>query len=281
MNHKRVQRLWREEGLQRPAPRKRKRARPADGSVRRHRAQHPHEVWAMDFQFDATSDGRRLKLLNVIDEHSRLCLATRVGRRCKAKDVVAVLEDLSSLYPAPVFIHRSGAVAPVAMGVLVQLGVTDPVPALNAPAIPHQLQQGFWGGAQAGEEEMGLPEDLAVASANGGHLHDPAGAAPGLTDVLRCLFGTQSPGDVAPVALLVIHCETRDVAFPLELAADLTVQSLLVALHGQQEVGPLLLELLKNGRWVWSASAWISTPSRSSSPSSCFSTARSWFAPVA
>ena len=107
VNHKRVQRLWREKGLQRPTPRKRKRARPADGSVRRHRAEHPHQVWAMDFQFDATADGRRLKFLNVIDEHSRFCLAIRVGRRCKAKDVVAVLEDLTSLYPAPAFIRRT------------------------------------------------------------------------------------------------------------------------------------------------------------------------------
>ncbi len=49
VNHKRVQRLWREEGLQRPTPRKRKRARPADGSVRRHRAENPHQVWAMDW----------------------------------------------------------------------------------------------------------------------------------------------------------------------------------------------------------------------------------------
>ncbi len=105
VNHKRVHRLWREEGLQRPTPRKRKRARPADGSVRRHRAEYPHQVWAMDFQFDATADGRRLKFLNVIDEHSRLCLAIRVGRRCKAKDVVAVLEELNSLYPAPAFIR--------------------------------------------------------------------------------------------------------------------------------------------------------------------------------
>ena len=61
----------------------------------------PHQVWAMDFQFDATADGRRLKFLNVIDEHSRLCLAIRVGRRCKAKDVVTVLEELTSLYSAP------------------------------------------------------------------------------------------------------------------------------------------------------------------------------------
>jgi len=59
----------------------------------------------MDFQFDATADGRRLKVLNVIDEYSRLCLAIRVGRRCKANNVAAVLEDLTSLYPAPAFIR--------------------------------------------------------------------------------------------------------------------------------------------------------------------------------
>ncbi|NDC38585.1 MAG: IS3 family transposase, partial [Proteobacteria bacterium] len=47
MNHNRAQRLWREESLKRPTPRKRKRARPADGSVRRQRAEHPHQVWAM------------------------------------------------------------------------------------------------------------------------------------------------------------------------------------------------------------------------------------------
>ena len=59
----------------------------------------------MDFQFDAKADGRRLKFLNVIDEQSRLCLAIRDGRRCKAKDVVAVLENLTSLYLTPTFIR--------------------------------------------------------------------------------------------------------------------------------------------------------------------------------
>lgn len=57
----------------------------------------------MNFRFDATADGHRLKFLNVIDEHSRLCLAIQVVRRCKAKDVVAVLEELTSLYPTPAF----------------------------------------------------------------------------------------------------------------------------------------------------------------------------------
>ena len=59
----------------------------------------------MDFQFDATADGRRLKFLNVIDHNSRICLAIRVGRRCKAEDMVPVLEELTSLYSAPAFIR--------------------------------------------------------------------------------------------------------------------------------------------------------------------------------
>ena len=56
------------------------------------RAEYSHHVWAIDFQFDQTMDGRTLKFHNVINEYSRLCLEIRVGRRRKAKDVVAVLE---------------------------------------------------------------------------------------------------------------------------------------------------------------------------------------------
>ena len=136
---------------------------------------------------------------------------------------------------------------------------------------------------------VGGLERLAVAAAGGDHLDDQAGAAPGFSDVLRCLFCPQRPADVAAVADLVIRCQKRDVPLSLELALDLAVQGLLVGYSfgedfvydGQQEVGPLLRELPKNGRCVCRASAWISTPSRSSSPSSCLSTARSWFSPVA
>ena len=71
--------------------------------MRCHRAEHPHQLRVMDFQFDVTADGRRLKFLNVIDEHSRLCLAIRVAKRCKAKDVVTTLEELTSVYRAPTF----------------------------------------------------------------------------------------------------------------------------------------------------------------------------------
>ena len=57
------------------------------------------------------------------------------------------------------------------------------------------------------------------------------------------------------MADLVIRCHKRDVTLSLELALDLAMQRLLVAFDGQEEVGPLLLELPKNGRWVCKASA--------------------------
>ncbi|MCX5946902.1 MAG: DDE-type integrase/transposase/recombinase [Cyanobacteria bacterium] len=58
-------------------------------------------MWAIDFQFDQTMDARRLKFLNIVDEFSRVCLAIRVGRRCKAVDVIDAIEELFKQYPAP------------------------------------------------------------------------------------------------------------------------------------------------------------------------------------
>ncbi|QPN59765.1 hypothetical protein H8F24_17770 [Synechococcus sp. CBW1002] len=106
-----------------------------------------------------------------------------------------------------------------------ELGVTDPVPALNAPAVSHQLQQGFWGCAQAGEKQMRGMKGLAVTGSGGHHLDDPAGADPGLSDVLWGRLGTQTPGDLSAVADLVIRRQERDLALALELAADLAMSS--------------------------------------------------------
>jgi putative transposase len=95
VNRKAVQRLWREEGLRVPA-RRRKRQRlgsstcPAD----RLAAEHPDHVWALDYQFDQTTDGRILKLLNVVDEHTREALAITVDRRIDADATVAALDRL-------------------------------------------------------------------------------------------------------------------------------------------------------------------------------------------
>ncbi len=80
INRKRVQRLWREEGLRVPA-RRRKRQRLGDSTVPadRLRAERPDHVWALDFQFDQTADGRILKLLHVVDEFTREALAIECG----------------------------------------------------------------------------------------------------------------------------------------------------------------------------------------------------------
>jgi putative transposase len=100
VNHKRIRRLWREEGPRRPAgPRKRRRSTPDQSE--RLRAEHPNQVWAIDFQFDETTDGRRLKLANIVDEHTREALAMRVGRTCTADDLVEVLAGLVAVRGAP------------------------------------------------------------------------------------------------------------------------------------------------------------------------------------
>ena len=69
MNRKDVQRLWREEGPRVPPKRrKRRRLRESTSPADRLRAQRPDHVWALDYQFDATAIGRRIKLLHVVDE---------------------------------------------------------------------------------------------------------------------------------------------------------------------------------------------------------------------
>jgi putative transposase len=100
VNHKRVRRLWREEGLRRPTNARKRRRLHLD-TTERLRAEQPNHVWALDFQFDETADGRRLKLLNVVDEHTRQALAMHVGRRANADTVVEVLDMLTARRGAP------------------------------------------------------------------------------------------------------------------------------------------------------------------------------------
>ena len=93
VNDKRVRRLWRHEGLKIPRKVKKKRRLGHDGNGRtRRRATRPNEVWSYDFIFDQTADGRRLKVLPVVDEYTRECVAMLVGRRLTAKDVIRALQ---------------------------------------------------------------------------------------------------------------------------------------------------------------------------------------------
>jgi putative transposase len=95
VNRKRIQRLWREEGLRVPAKR-RKRQRRGESTVPgdRLRAERPDHVWAFDFQFDVTEDGRAVKLLYVVDEFTREALAMEAERSIDADRVVDVLDRI-------------------------------------------------------------------------------------------------------------------------------------------------------------------------------------------
>jgi transposase InsO family protein len=95
VNAKRIHRLWRLEGLKVPKKQRKKRrlGSRANGCNRR-QASCPNEVWSYDFVMDQTMDGRRLKILPIVDEFTRECLVMVVARRIRAKDVVAVLATL-------------------------------------------------------------------------------------------------------------------------------------------------------------------------------------------
>jgi len=95
VNRKAIQRLWREEGLRVPTKRrKRQRLGTSTCPADRLAAEHPDHVWALDYQFDQTTDGRILKLLNVVDEHTREALTITVDRRIDADATVAALDRL-------------------------------------------------------------------------------------------------------------------------------------------------------------------------------------------
>ena len=102
VNDKRVERIWRREGLKVP-PKQPKRGRLwlSDGSCIRLRPQHRNHVWSYDFVEDRTHDGRKFRLFNVIDEFTHECLAIRVDRKLKAIDVIDVLSDLFILRGVP------------------------------------------------------------------------------------------------------------------------------------------------------------------------------------
>ena len=106
VNHKRVARLWRREGLKVPQKQaKRGRLWLADGSCVRQRPTHRHHVWAYDFVADRTHEGRPLKMLAVVDEYSRECLALVVARRLRATDVLETRADLFVTHGAPRYLR--------------------------------------------------------------------------------------------------------------------------------------------------------------------------------
>ena len=95
VNDKRVERIWRREGLKVPYKQpKRRRLWLTDGSCIRLRPEHPNHVWSYDFVEDRTHEGRKYRMLNVVDEFTHESSAIRVRRKLNSTDVIDVLCDL-------------------------------------------------------------------------------------------------------------------------------------------------------------------------------------------
>tara|TARA_R110000850_G_scaffold66972_20_gene148889 strand:- start:3328 stop:4233 length:906 start_codon:yes stop_codon:yes gene_type:complete len=95
VNHKRIERLWRREGLKIPKKQpKRRRLWLNDGSCVRLRPRYKDHVWSYDFVQDRTSDSRSFRMLVIMDEYSRECLSIDVARRLNSEDVLERLSDL-------------------------------------------------------------------------------------------------------------------------------------------------------------------------------------------
>jgi putative transposase len=105
VNDKRIHRLWRDEGLRVPYKKRKRRLRGTGVVSGAMSPIRPNVLWALDFQFDQTRDGRMLKLLNVIDEHTREALATGVERSIDADEVVASLEKIAGERGFPIYLR--------------------------------------------------------------------------------------------------------------------------------------------------------------------------------
>ena len=137
VNDKRVERIWRCEGLKVPAKQPKKgRLWLNDGSCIRLRPEHRDHVWSYDFVEDRTHDGRKFRTLNVVDEFTRECLAIRVARKLNSTDVIDVLSDLFILRGVPGHIRSDNGPEFIAQAVQDWITAVGAKTAYIAPGSP-------------------------------------------------------------------------------------------------------------------------------------------------
>ena len=137
VNRKRAYRLWRQEGLKVPGKKgKRKRLGDSENSCIRRRAEHVNHVWSYDFVSDQTEDGRRLKMLVILDEYTRESLTIEVERRIKAHDVLASLAYLFAVRGAPQYIRSDNGPEFVAAAIQTWLTTSGVQTLYIAPGSP-------------------------------------------------------------------------------------------------------------------------------------------------
>lgn len=137
VNDKRVHRLWRREGLKVPVrQRKRRRLGHSANACTRRRAERMNQVWTYDFVLDRTEDGKRLKLLTVVDEYTRECLAIEVARSITAEVVIATLERIVAERGPPESIRSDNGPEFIAAAVRRWMATQRTRPLFIAPGSP-------------------------------------------------------------------------------------------------------------------------------------------------
>jgi transposase InsO family protein len=137
VNRKRVHRLWRQEGLKVPGKqRKRRRLGSSENSCTRRRAEHVNHVWTYDFLMDQTEDGRRLKLLVIVDEFTRESLSIEVARHLTAGDVIETLAYLFAVRGAPQYLRSDNGPEFIAQAIQAWLASSGAATLYIAPGSP-------------------------------------------------------------------------------------------------------------------------------------------------
>lgn len=135
----RVHRLWRTHGLRVPRKaHKRRRLGSSEGGITRHQAMRIDHVWTYDFVKDQTADGRPVKILTVVDEYTRECLATEVARSITGRGVIGVLRELFTLRGTPDHIRSDNGPEFIAGAVRDWLAVNHVGPLYIEPGAPWQ-----------------------------------------------------------------------------------------------------------------------------------------------
>ena len=137
VNKKRIELIWRQEGLKVPSKQpKRSRLWLCDGSTIRHRPKYKNHVWSYDFISDQTYNGRKFKVLNIIDEYSRELLASYTARSIRSQDVIFVLADLFLKHGLPKFVRSDNGPEFVAKKLMAWFKTLEVQPLFIQPGSP-------------------------------------------------------------------------------------------------------------------------------------------------
>jgi putative transposase len=215
VNDKRVERIWRREGLKVPEKQpKHSRLWLADGSGIRLRAERPNHVWSYDFVEDRTHDGRKYRMLNLIDEFTHECLAIRIARKLKATDVIDVLSDLFILRGVPSHVRSDNGPEFVAKAVQQWITAVGAKTAYIAPGSP-------WENGYVESFNARLRDELLD-----GEIFYSLREAQVVIESWRCHYNTLRPhaslGYRAPAPEVVVPALTFGMAGPLRPTSPAT-----------------------------------------------------------